>query len=428
MIMHWLGAGLITAALLAGKSPPAPTPCPYLQQQPSQKKAPTIDPKTLEEDTLSQLTRLMEARKKYEEAEDYRKGGGLIHFIRLVGLYQEAQELAPGSRFDHMAAERLEELHMLPVPRDVEEFWAEMAKESNGACALPPKDETSTQANTPSSQLTCPYLRKGMEKKSPTLKPTTNAQETLEEITRLLEARDLIIPVSSKDDNDEASELPPPLDVHEDEALLVPPLPELDPKIVEALEKVLADCPDPLSARLVVLDVTQLDEKQGTDNKQEDPPVDGWAVGVPAVEIPSLLEELDDTDSSARTEEEEDNGDAPLPDLGRVLGEVVDSIREGACVDLDSAAEQGLRAQVEMQIGGVDFKLLYDESGIHCAVVRLLPEACPDLRARQRAANDAFIEWITLGSGSGDYAAPRQKNEERPDLRDEDDEEPELES
>jgi hypothetical protein len=270
----------------------------------------------------------------------------------------------------------------------------------------------------PSGEVACPYLRSlAKEEKDAPIDPTTLEEDTLKQITRLLEARDVR-------EKNEASDPAAAVDMEEEQAL-IPRLPPIDPKIVDALEKVLADCPDPVPAKLVVLEVVP------ASSEAQEAPTASWPTGTPQVEIPTLLEEWEDPDLTVQTEDEEENSGGarpPISDLNQMLRDVIDALRQGACADVDTEGEEGLRAQVETQIGGVVVKLVYDESGIHCAVVRLLPEACPDLRARQRAQNDAIIEWINLLSGSGDYMAPPTTEEELwRDLWEEPEQDPDVE-
>jgi hypothetical protein len=154
-----------------------------------------------------------------------------------------------------------------------------------------------------------------------------------------------------------------------------------------------------LSAKLVVLA-----EDQASGETQED--VSGaWFSGLPPVSFPSLLNEGENTEAARAEEENEDSPPrGPQPELNGVLREVLEAVRERASVDIDSSRADGLRIQCELEVGGMEFKVVWGESGQRYAVVRLLPEACPDLRAVQRTHNDMIIDWIQSLSGNGDYS------------------------
>jgi hypothetical protein len=184
------------------------------------------------------------------------------------------------------------------------------------------------------------------------------------------------------------------------------PLPAIDPEVAAALEKVLAGAADPLPAKLVIL----REEKDKADGQE--PPALPWPGGLPPVAFPSLLVEAEDPDLAARDgEEAEEPGQPaePAPDLNAVLREVIEAVGSGVSIDIDSSREDCLRAACEVEVGGVEFKLIWSDTGQRLAVVRLLPEACPDLRAVERAHSDWVIEWIQALSGNGDYdSAPPQ--------------------
>jgi hypothetical protein len=164
------------------------------------------------------------------------------------------------------------------------------------------------------------------------------------------------------------------------------PSPAVDPNLVNALEQTLNNTADPLPARMVVLPGEQGPGQAGEDMSA------AWPVIPAQVDAPSLLDEPVDEDA---TPEAEEDTPEPAQDMNAVLREVIQAVRGGVCMEIDNSTEDGLLSQCEIQVGGVEVKLIWSETGCcHCAVVRLLPEACNDLGAVQRALDQQVIEWI----------------------------------
>jgi hypothetical protein len=194
-----------------------------------------------------------------------------------------------------------------------------------------------------------------------------------------------------------------------------PARPAIDPKIVGELEQTLNNAAEPLPARLVVL----LGEENAAQG-QEDLST-AWPAAPGAVEVPSLLAEPVDEKPAEAADPDAADADKPQPDMNAVLREVIEAVRGGVCLEIDHATEDGLVAQCEVQVGGVEVKLIWSETGCcRCAVVRLLPEACTDAGAVQRFLDREVIEWIQA-LNEVDEASPKPRHEKRdvPELEEE---------
>jgi hypothetical protein len=421
-------SGNMTLCCSEPKTQPAPATettevtCPYLKNQASAQEAPKVDPEDLENSFLEKMDQLKEGRQILRLADYYRKMGDRT----AAGmLYLRVQSLCPGSSLDRRAGARLRMM------------WAE-GTEAAGAEqeTAPPETEPAQSENQPPRNDTAKrvgqlltachkafmageYFRaaelaeKALQidaacvQAHPLVYKLNLLKQVQDKVSSLLPTLD---PMGSKQTpparaaepiHIQAEEEPhieglPPADVEESLRHALPPI---DSGVVQTLEKVLADAADPLSAKLVVLA-----EDQASGETQED--VSGaWFSGLPPVSIPSLLNEGENAEAARAEEEAEDSPPrGPQPELNGVLHEVLEAVRDRASVDIDSSRADGLRIQCELEVGGMEFKVVWGESGQRYAVVRLLPEACPDLRAVQRAHDDMIIDWIQSLSGNGDYS------------------------
>jgi hypothetical protein len=204
----------------------------------------------------------------------------------------------------------------------------------------------------------------------------------------------------------EESEPPTPAEVDEFNLEMSPP--PVDPGVVEALEQALNATADPLSPTVVVVE----DEPPLAPGQEPETfePISGWPYVAPETEFPSLLEQPFEDERA--TEEEEPPATEPVAgpnrDLGELLREAIAAIRGGACVDIDASRLGNLRAQVELQVGGVDLKMAYDNAG-HCYMVfHLQPEGVRDLQTAQRLHNETMLQWIENVSGNGHPETPEE--------------------
>ncbi len=188
----------------------------------------------------------------------------------------------------------------------------------------------------------------------------------------------------------------PQADEPEGGAALEPSLPPVDPRIVDALEKALSEIGEPTAGRLII----QVDEEPAGSEEQEEEPVSQWPYLPSDVEIPSLLvapvdSDLELAEDDAEAAEEPNDPEAPAADVNELLRNVLEAVQQGACVEVDGSQPSGLRIRCEIQVSGVECRMYGDSAGHGYVVCTLLPEACRDLRAAQRAHNQHIIDWIT---------------------------------
>jgi hypothetical protein len=158
----------------------------------------------------------------------------------------------------------------------------------------------------------------------------------------------------------------------EDDQAARPPLPCIDPKIIDALEKALAGTGDPQAGKFILLS-----SEPGAGNGQEEP-LSHWPYVPQALEVPSLLGEPESADPDAAADEEDESlpGEAAAPrDFNDLLREAVDALRGGSYIDIDVSQEDCTRARFEMQLGPVDLTLMWGNTGDRCAILRWVPEA-----------------------------------------------------
>jgi hypothetical protein len=85
-----------------------PSACPYLKKQGTAKASSAADAVGLGNSVLDNLERLTKAHQFYRKAEHYRRTG---RFDTACEYYERAQQVCPGSRFDHLAEARLREVY-----------------------------------------------------------------------------------------------------------------------------------------------------------------------------------------------------------------------------------------------------------------------------------------------------------------------------
>jgi hypothetical protein len=387
--------------------------CPYLKQQGAANENPPHSDQALPHGVLENLERL-EAAQGFLSLADYFEHSCFPSVAE--GLYEQVQQLCPGSQPAREASDRLKKMgnaNRSPVkqqPND-ETKWLHLINHclpSGSVLGLYPAGMMIPDiAGTVT--ITKPW------ENAAGIRPVTNPPE--------FEAYFHAIGLGSRPINisDRKSTCPPPavpellhvgketeIQPNEEQPDPGPDLPPVDPKIVDALEKILAEAADPLPAKLVILDSAHY----LGDHQAE--PVSEWPCGPSPVKMPSMLAEPENPD--AALEDDDDSREAVPDDFDELFREALESLRSHAWIDIDSSREDGLRAECELQIGGIDLKLIRNEPGQCWAVIKLLPEACPDLRAAQRAHNDSMIDWIV--SLSGNPEAETVSSESEPEITD----------
>ncbi|HEY1859877.1 MAG TPA: hypothetical protein VGG61_05965 [Gemmataceae bacterium] len=168
-----------------------------------------------------------------------------------------------------------------------------------------------------------------------------------------------------------------------------PQLPSVDPKVIEALQKVLKEVGDLGVPRLIL----HVDEQPGSE-ELEKPEIPEWRSQPNDVEFPSLfVDPVDDPLTIAEEQEPADEVEASTVDLASLLQEVIDVIHAGQSVLVEKAGV-GLELELEVDLYGANVKVLTGYSGHRFVLVSLSPEAAGDLRAAQRAHNERILHWI----------------------------------
>src|SRR5262249_13390401 len=147
-----------------------------------------------------------------------------------------------------------------------------------------------------------------------------------------------------------------------------PPLPPVDPAVVDALEKVLHDVGDPTIPKLVI----EVDEPAAEEQAD---PVSTWPYVPPEMDVlPSLFVDPDEDDLTLDDEEPSSPEDQARAYIGEHLGDMlrstVDSLRQHVCCDVDIDGPMGPRGRVNFQVGSVLCTLVCDGWGHRLFVVR----------------------------------------------------------
>jgi hypothetical protein len=179
---------------------------------------------------------------------------------------------------------------------------------------------------------------------------------------------------------------------------LEPALPPLDPKVVEALQKVLAESETPDVPRLII-EV----EEPAVEEEQEGLP--GWLRLCVPLESPirNLFIEPAPSDLILKSDEpsagEEQEGSEMEHDL--LYYDFCAFRGLDADIDLDISYPQGLRVRCEVQIAGRAFRLLWDKGGCVSFTVSVVADSAEDLRAAQWEHNEQVIRWIEEWNDDG---------------------------
>jgi hypothetical protein len=227
---------------------------------------------------------------------------------------------------------------------------------------------------------------------------------------RLQEARAALRAEADSAVSEEQETPPLPRDKPDDEVLR-PVLPAVDPKIVDALERLLAEAGDPGTPRLVI----HVDEP--ADDDEEDEPPAGWPLPagfeVPVLFVDSVFEALTlDEELAGDEDDDEDEEDVPpFLDVNQLLRDVIETLRRTTGTPEGALESQPRQSSETFRAGAVEFTVESDDNGYNYIRLWLLPEESGDLRAAQRAQNDRIIHWIEALSGNGGCTVPEVEND-----------------
>lgn len=455
--------------------------CPYLKEKmmscPAEAAKAETDLETCPKTPLENFDRLLKGWHLYRKAQHCRLAGKIE---RACHLYERAKKLCPGSRIEELADKQLEKLYAQkavpeikpateeaePAPcssngcnydrlreecgtmvdelrarasklmeegRYVEGYLlAEMAIKLSADCedAIALLAKTQDVLNTPKTDQVCP----GNSSEEKSEEPQNDGDQADERNSVAPEppsdgdeAEDSkpVAPKSEADGGADDDVMPPAEEPSEPPEvgplkLIQPPLPPVDPHIVEALEKVLREIGDPASPKMVI----EVDEPAAEE--QEDA-VSTWPYVPPQTDVPSSL--LGDPQDDELTLGDEDDG-IPSPEdqawrhigghLEEMLRNTVEALQQHVCTSVDIDGSNGPRGRVNFQIGNVQCTLVCDGWGHRLVIVRLTPEATGDLREVQQSLNDGMLHWIDLmnsgGSGMGDEEEATTGDDDDDDL------------
>jgi hypothetical protein len=177
--------------------------------------------------------------------------------------------------------------------------------------------------------------------------------------------------------------------------------PPIDPKLVDALERLLAETNDPEMPKLIIQD-------------QEPPPPEeteadtglGWPLTPGDPDLASrLAAELAPGPSTDDESDDPEEGAAGIPetppDWDTVLREAIEAVSAGRASEIDASRLEHLRIVCERQVGNIFVQIISDGDSLWpCTVVSLAPGAGGDLRSAQRAHNEFILHWIEALSDS----------------------------
>lgn len=166
--------------------------CPYLNQKALQAQQQAKEPAGLANSVLENLEKITRARKTYFAAERLRRTGNPDEAIQ---KYEEVQHLCPGSRYDRLAAKRLDQLHA-----------AETAEAEAEEQSAPPPRDANPEEDSPCIP---PEGEKALlEPKFPPVDP-----DTVEALDRILpetvEPPDVVLEIGGVPNGEEAQETKP---------------------------------------------------------------------------------------------------------------------------------------------------------------------------------------------------------------------------
>jgi hypothetical protein len=357
--------------------------CPYLKQPSATNNQFQDGLVEKQVSVLENLDKLQQAKKLYDLAEYYRQVGNPV---TARYYYQMVRGKCPGSRYDQMATQQINELQ------------AHQASESTSPLVI----EEQEVLPAPSS-----------EKRPRELSETSDDPWLIKFLWKLFWFGE-----------QPSSDTPERVHGGIQESLLQPALPPLDPTTATALEKILAESGDPDMPKLIL-------STEGADSPEEhepDPAL-GWLPGSPEEELSILVFFPEDPNSPSEGEEADDEEEDAettefVPDWNQVLREVTEAVSAGTCIEIDGTNLGHLRFLCQQQVGAITVRIFSDGDGVfRCVVASLDPEAGTDLRAAQRAFNDRIGHWIEELSASSSEDTWDNDDDELDDNLDLDDDE-----
>jgi tetratricopeptide (TPR) repeat protein len=308
----------------------SPFTCPYLKKQGDTGHQERNSVDFSKDGVLDKLQQLQEARVLYQQAEHCRLQGRLYE---AVSLYRQAQQHCPGSRFERLATNRLKRLEAGEAAEPGASTSEEQEKSSPSAPAEPEPSARRRKVENQVDQLLAAchqalldkdfYRAEKLADRALKLDPDRVAanpyvykMNLLNQVhDHVMKAMPCVPKALPKKAKEKQEQAQEEEQEVEKEQALRPALPPLDPQVVIALEK----------------------QKAGLANIK-------WASS---------------------------------PDLDQFLQQAANVLPGGLCLDIDDSREDGLRVQCEFQVGGVDFKFTWTDTGIPVAVTNLI-EGCDD--------------------------------------------------
>lgn len=374
-----------------------PSVCPYLKQK--AQEVPTVPVEDAIQGTVSDnIDKLIKARKVLKKAEEYQERGELDRAGR---LYEKVKALCPGSRLDHEATERIEEIEVLQAAEKVKIGEGEIAEP---AAPSEPQDQSNACPWKDCSKFWTKYCKSFFRKswKQPLVKMMRIVICCDHDCVLLAKAyvclpvpESAIYPGCHTDEGSTEEAEPEPMEQTQPyDVQLKPELPPIDPKVVDALEKVLKESGAPLKPKLIVVPV------EPSDIEEQEEPVSQWPLVPPELEMPSLYLPLE-TEELDLYEEDGSVAVPTQPDAEAAFRQVLDSLREGMYLDVSGVDPETLETKVTLRLNGIECHLILDGSGHRYFLVGLMPEATGDLKEIQQALNERVMHWINIMNSGG---------------------------
>jgi hypothetical protein len=390
--------------------------CPYLKKKQAEEKKAVPVEDTIQGSVDDNIEKLIQARKAMHKAEVCQASGDMEGAAR---WYIVVKELCPGSRLD---AEATEQLEAIVAELAAEKVLQGESEDTDVTVPMGPEEESDAcpcecckamvkccktffreNWHTPAMELVrtiiccdphCFFLAKAhvcfpMPKDCAASYPGCETGEGATEETEPMET------------------VPPtqPYDVQ-----LHPSLPDVDPKVVEALERVMKEAGDPLKPKLIIV------PEPASDTEESEDPVSQWPLVPPEHEIPSLYLPLETDDLDLY---EDETAAAPkAPNAGEILRDVLDAVKQGLYVEVSGVDPETLETKISVHVHGIECELVLGNFGHRYLLVGLLPQATRDLKALQQSLNESVLHWINVSNSGGNQGAEEASEEENEDVID----------
>jgi hypothetical protein len=177
------------------------------------------------------------------------------------------------------------------------------------------------------------------------------------------------------------------VDFDEEPSVVAPTLPPIDPRIIDALQRILKETANPTVPRLII----HLEEQPIGEEQEPVIPTE-WSSEPRDAEIPHPAVDPVDDELTPEEDEAQEPEELSKQEWSALLREVIDALRAGLNVEVEATAPTNLTQREHFS--GIEIEVTFGSGGEQFVKVWLAPEASGDLRAAQRAHNDRILNWI----------------------------------